>query len=232
MTGRLHSPEVDAIWENATDDAFINQVRKHGPELHLADGTWPTRSHCAGSATKAGYMWWTREAMPHLIMPLPVEPKPGKPGRFRLIHESQILNTLLKKWPFRMDNLKGFAKQTKRLGLPFTIDIAPAYRHVEIAARHFTLLGFHFEGTDCVYSCLPFSLGTSAYIFCRFPAMTAESLRRSGFVSAFIAYVGDFGGSVGPGARFGANERHRAPRRALRLGNRARQEQALFASPP
>ena len=45
------------------------------------------------------------------------------------------------KWPFRMDNLKDFAKQFKRLGRPFTIDMASAYHHVEIALHHRTLLG-------------------------------------------------------------------------------------------
>ena len=42
---------------------------------------------------------------PHLAMPLLVGPKPGKPGKFRLIHDFCLLSDLLRKWPFRMGNL-------------------------------------------------------------------------------------------------------------------------------
>ena len=144
-------------------------------------------------------------------MLLLVEPRPGKPGKFRLIHECRLLNELLEKWPFRMDNLRGCAKQTGRLDRLFTIDIAPAYHHIEIAACHSTMPGFHNGAVDYVYNCLPFGLGTSACVFCGFSAVTAEPLWCSGLVSALTAYDGDFGGSVGPVrdlARAGAIVRH------------------------
>ena len=128
------------------------------------------QNHCAGSAIKAKYMEWARGAIaellrhgaidtwashvqagrgvgnrPHLVMPLLPEPKPGKLGKFRLIHDCRLLSGSMEKWPFCMGNLRGFSKQTRCLGRLFAIDIASAYHHVEIA-----LPGFHFEGVDCV----------------------------------------------------------------------------------
>ena len=44
--------------------------------------------------------------------------------------------------------IKDFSKQIKRLDRLFTIGIASAYHHAEIAARYRKLLGFHFEGVD------------------------------------------------------------------------------------
>ena len=50
---------------------------------------------------------------PRLIMPLIVEPKPGRPGKFRLIHDCRHLNKLLDKWPFKVENLTNFVKQCR-----------------------------------------------------------------------------------------------------------------------
>jgi hypothetical protein len=130
-------------------------------------------------------------------MPLIVEPKPGRPGKFRLIHDCRHLNKLLDKWPFKMENLTDFVKQLSLMDKLFSIDIESAYHHVEVAPRHRTLLGFRFEGTTYVYTVLPFGLTTSASVFCAFTAVTAKAVRDSGLMSALIVYVDDFGGSVG-----------------------------------
>ena len=42
-------------------------------------------------------------ARPRMIMPLIVEPKPGRPDKFRLIHDCRVLNELLEKLPFKME---------------------------------------------------------------------------------------------------------------------------------
>ena len=136
-------------------------------------------------------------ASPRLVMPLIVEPKPGRPGKFRLIHDCRHLNKLLDKWPFKMENLTDFVKQLSLMDKLFSIDIESAYHHVEVAPRHRTLLGFRFEGTTYVYTVLPFGLTTSASVFCAFTAVTAKAVRDSGLVSALIVYVYDFGGSGG-----------------------------------
>ena len=83
-------------------------------------------------------------------MPLIVEPKPGRPGKFRLIHDCRHLNKLLDKWPFEMVNLTDFARQLSLLDKLFSIDIESAYHHVEVVPRHRTPLGFRFEGTTNV----------------------------------------------------------------------------------
>ena len=50
-------------------------------------------------------------ASPRMAMPLITEPKPGRPGKFRLIHDCRVLNELLEKLPFKMERLRDFVKQ-------------------------------------------------------------------------------------------------------------------------
>ena len=75
-------------------------------------------------------------------MPLIVEPKPGRPGKFRLIHDCRHLNKLLDKWPFQMENLTDFMKQLLLMDKLLSIGIKSAYHYVEVAPRHRTHLGF------------------------------------------------------------------------------------------
>ena len=190
--------------------------------MPLTDGIWPAAHDAGRNNIKTEYVEWAREAIselcnvgavstwddhvraghaegdePRLIMPLIVEPKPGRPGKFRLIHDCRHLNNLLDKWPFKMENLTDFVKQLSLMDKLFSIDIESAYHHVEVVPRHRTLLGFRFEDVTYVYNVLPFGLTTSASVFCAFTAVTAKAVRDSGLVSALIVYVDDFGGSVG-----------------------------------
>ena len=106
-------------------------------------------------------------------MPLIAEPKPGRPGKFRLIHDCRYLNQLLGKLPFQMESLHDFVKQLSHMDKLFSVDVESAYRYVEISPRHRTLVGFRFEGVTYVYNVLPFGLTTSASVFCLFTAVTA-----------------------------------------------------------
>jgi hypothetical protein len=222
LTGRLRQPEFEAAWRAATNDPFIHSVRLHGLALPLADGKWPERFNCGRNNIKTENVEWARRAIqelakhgavstwaehvanglgvgerPHMIMSLLVTPKSGKPGKFRLIHDCRPLNELLEKWAFKMERLSDFVKELSELDRLFSIDIQSAYHHVEIMPRFRTLLGFTFEGVDYVYNCLPFGLATSAYVFCKFTAVTARALRLSELVTALIVYVDDLGGSIG-----------------------------------
>jgi hypothetical protein len=96
----------------------------------LADGIWPAAHDAGRNNIKMEYVEWAREAISelcnvgavstwddhvraghadgdeaHLIMPLIMEPKPGRPGKSRLIHDCRHLNKLLDKWPFKMEYL-------------------------------------------------------------------------------------------------------------------------------
>ena len=107
-------------------------------------------------------------------MPLIVEPKPGRPGRCRLIHDCRFLNVLLDNWPFTMESLAQFVKELCFMDKLFSVDIESAYHHIEIAPRHRTLLlCFRFEGVIYVYNVLPFGLTTSANVFCMFTTVMA-----------------------------------------------------------
>ena len=106
--------------------------------MPLTDGIWPAAHDAGRNSIKAEHVEWAREAIgelcnvgavsawddhvragyaegdkPRLIMPLIVEPKPGRPGKFRLIHDCRHLNKLLDKWPFKMENLTNFVKQCR-----------------------------------------------------------------------------------------------------------------------
>ena len=222
ITGRLRSAAALLVWDRVTADPFVHRLLRTGLELPLIGGTWPDRHHCAGNSIKPEYMDWARDAIaelhthgavsrwsdfvaegkglgarPWMVMPLIVEPKPGRPGKFRLIHDCRILNELLERLPFKMERLQDFVKQLRSDDTLWSIDLASAYHHVEVNERFRTLIGFSFEGVDYVYNCLPFGLRTSAYAFARLTAVTAEVLRISGLVSALIVYLDDFGGSVG-----------------------------------
>jgi hypothetical protein len=197
-------------------------VRLHGLEVPLRGGVWPATHDAGQNSIKSEYVGWTRGGIselvtmgavstwadhvraghatgdkPWLIMPLIVEPKPGRSGRFRLIHDCRFLNVLLDKWPFTMESLAQFVKELSFMDKLFSVDIESAYHHIEIAPRHRTLIGFRFEGATYVYNVLPFGLTTSANVFCMFTAVTAQAVRASGLASALIVYVDDFGGSVG-----------------------------------
>ena len=92
----------------------------------------------------------------------------------------EALNELLEKLPFKMERLRDFVKQLCADDTLWSIDLLSAYSHAEVNERFRTLIGFNFEGTDCVYNCLPFGLRTSAYAFAKLTAVTAEVLRRAG----------------------------------------------------
>ena len=223
ITGRLRSAAALLVWDRVTADPFVHRLLRTGLELPLIGGTWPDRHHCAGNSIKPEYMDWARDAIaelhthgavsrwsdfvaegkglgarPWMVMPLIVEPKPGRPGKFRLIHDCRILNELLERLPFKMERLQDFVKQLRSDDTLWSIDLASAYHHVEVNERFRTLIGFSFEGVDYVYNRLPFGLRTSAYAFARLTAVTAGVLWISGLVSALIVYLDDFGGSPCP----------------------------------
>ena len=223
VTGKLRDPKVEAAWRAATNDEWLHDVRLNGLQLPLRDGVWPPRHHSNRNSIKPEYADWAREAVaelvthgavsewtefckeghatsarPHCVMPLIVEPKPGKPGKYRLIHDARYLNEYLIKTKFKLERLQDFVKELRHRDRMFALDLASAYHHVEIHPRFCTLIGFAFEGKDYVYRCLPFGLSVSAYVFCRFSEVTANAIRSSGLTTALVVYVDDFGGSSGP----------------------------------
>jgi hypothetical protein len=137
---------------------------------------------------------------PHCVMPLLVGEKGSSTPealKLRLIHDCRFINLFVEKRHFTLERLSNYLKQLREGDKQIVIDITSAYHHVEIAARFRTLLGFWFEGRYYVYNCLPFGLAISAYVFCMFTAITAESLRRSNLTTALMVYIDDFLASIG-----------------------------------
>ena len=223
VTGRLRSRRALEAWGRAISDPFVHRLLRTGLELPLVGGVWPDINICAGNSIKPEYAGWAHEALaellthgavswwtifvavgkgigarPRMIIPLIAEPKPGRPGKFRLIQDCRVLNELLEQLPFKMERLRDFVKQLCTGDTIWSIGLLSAYSHAEVNERFRTLIGFNSEGVDYVYNCLPFGLRTSAYASAKLTAVTAEVLRRSGLVTVLIGYLDDFGGSIGP----------------------------------
>ena len=179
ITGRqLGSAAALLMWDRATADPFVHRLLRTGLELPLIGGAWPDRHHCADNSIKPEYMDWARDAIaehgavsrwidfvaegkgvgarPWVLMPLIAEPKPGRPGKFRLIHDCRIPNDLPELFPFKMERLQDFVKQLCADGTLWSIDLASAYHHVEVNERFRILIGSSFEGVDYVHNYPPF----------------------------------------------------------------------------
>jgi len=225
VTGRLQEAEASKVWRASSSDPWLHDVRENGLQLPLINGVWPPRHTGNANCIKTEYMEWTRTAInelvqmgsvatwekhvaaghghgdrPHCVMPLLVGEKGSSTPealRLRLIHDCRFMNFFIEKRHFTLEKLPDYLKQLCQGDKQIVIDITSAYHHVEIAARFRTLLGFWFEGQFYVYNCLPFGLAISAYVFCMFTAITAESLRKSNLTAALMVYIDDFLASIG-----------------------------------
>jgi hypothetical protein len=203
-------------------DCLAPRLRTSAADALSRGGVYPPRYYASTNSIRPEYMSWASRAIqelramgaistwsdhvragyavgdrPWMVMPLIVQPKPGPPGRFRLIHDCWASDKRPVKLRFKMEALHHFVKQLSYLDKLFSADIESAYHHIEIVPRHRTLRCFSFDGVMYVYNVLPFGLTTSASVFCAFTAVTARALRNSGLVSALIVYVDDFCGSIG-----------------------------------
>ena len=129
----------------------MHRLLRTGLELPLVGGVWPDHQIRAGNSIKPEYAGWAREAVaemlthgavsrwtdcvaagkgsgarPRIIMPLIVGPKPGRPGKFVLIHDCRVLNELLGKLPFKMKRLRDFVKQLCADDTLWSIDLLSA----------------------------------------------------------------------------------------------------------
>ena len=184
------------MWRAHSASEWLHDVRLNGLQLPLINGKLPPQSHVDVNRIPAGeQLEWARGAVAEL-------------EQFSAVSKwSDVLSEgtassprpqFLEARPFKLEQLPGFVKQLQRNDRLFVADITSAYHHVVIAKRPRTPLGFTFDGIDYVYTCLPFGLSASAYVFCEFSAVTARALRRSGLTKALINYVDDLGGSIGP----------------------------------
>jgi hypothetical protein len=136
LAPRLRTSEAEAAWTAATSNEHQHRARRHGLEVLLANGILPAAHGAGGSSIKPEYAMQARDAInelcdvdavstsgdhvraghaesasPRLVMPLIVEPKPGRPGKFRLINDCRHLSKLLDKWPLKIGNSMEFLKQ-------------------------------------------------------------------------------------------------------------------------
>jgi len=127
-----------------------------------------------------------------------------------------------------IEQLVDFVKCLRRGDRLISTDLSSAYHHVGIHPAHWKYLGFELGGALYVFGVLPFGLSASAGTFCRFSAVAADMVRRSGLTSASIVYIDDFDFALGPdAARVAVGARPRVPhpqplRAPLRCARRGR----------
>jgi len=111
-----------------------------------------------------------------------------------------------------IEQLVDFVKCLRRGDRLISTDLSSAYHHVGIHPAHWKYLGFELGGALYVFGVLPFGLSASAGTFCRFSAVAADMVRRSGLTSASIVYIDDFDFALGPdAARVAVGARPRVP---------------------
>jgi hypothetical protein len=144
-------------------------------------------------------------AEPFFVMPIgALEKSSSTPAdrKLRLIHDCRAINEHLdlSNMGFKLEQLVDFVKCLRRGDRLISTDLSSAYHHVGIHPAHWKYLGFELGGALYVFGVLPFGLSASAGTFCRFSAVAADMVRKSGLTSASIVYIDDFGFALGPDA--------------------------------
>mmetsp|Transcript_11017 Transcript_11017/g.23048 ORF Transcript_11017/g.23048 Transcript_11017/m.23048 type:complete len:616 (-) Transcript_11017:203-2050(-) len=117
---------------------------------------------------------------PRLVSPIIVAEKPSSTPenrKYRLCHDLRRLNEFIKKYKFKLEQLADWGKSLARGDMLWSIDYESAYFHVPIRDHHHQFLGFEFDGRYYVFTCLPFGLSASPYIFTEVAKITARALR-------------------------------------------------------
>lgn len=99
-------------------------------------------------------------SIPHLILPLVVEPT--KP---RLCHDERFLNLWVKDMPFKLDTLNDVPRLINEDSFMTSVDDKSGYDHILLEDESRTLFGIQFGGWYMVYNTLPFGFKASAYIY-------------------------------------------------------------------
>lgn len=124
--------------------------------------------------------------------------------KLRLIHdlsgpEGYNANAFASSPPFSYPSAVKFASTLQRNDFIWKGDVEAAFRLIPVRPRDAPLLAFHFEGTLCVDTRLPFGHALSPYYFVNFvgrPVLYVAVSRGAGLLGAIAAYVDDFfGGS-------------------------------------
>ena len=122
--------------------------------------------------------------LPHLIMPLTVEP--SKP---RLCHDERFLNLWINDNPFQLENLKHVPRMVSKSARMIVTDDKSGYEHVKLTQQSETYFGFQFGGWVFSYTVLPFGWKASAIIYQTIGMQITSFLRKLDVLT--LQYIDD-----------------------------------------
>lgn len=115
-------------------------------------------------------------------------PKPDGSNRF--IFNLKELNKFIKPPHFKMEDIRSVIKLVSPKDFMGSLDLKDAYFIVPIYKKHKKFLKFRFEEKMFQFTCLPFGLCTSPYIFTKIMKPVVSKLRLEGML--LILYLDDF----------------------------------------
>ena len=101
--------------------------------------------------------------LPQVVNPLSVAKNSS--GKLRLILDLRYVNLHLYKESIRFDDWRSFKHCLTKSGFAYKFDLKKGYHHIDIFEQHQTFLGFCWEGSNYVFTVLPFGLSPAPNIF-------------------------------------------------------------------
>lgn len=114
-------------------------------------------------------------------------PKPD--GTHRFILNLKKLNQYIKTYHFKYEDMKVATKLISKNDFMISLDLQDAFFMVSVHKNYRKYLRFEFNNKTYEFSCLPFGLSTSPYIFTKILKPALSFLRSQGYVS--VMYLDD-----------------------------------------
>ena len=127
----------------------------------------------------------TPGSLPHLILPLGVEP--SKP---RFIWDGRYLNLWMGGLPFFLEMLGKLPGMIPEGAKALSTDLKNGYYHVQLHPSSYKYFGFVLRDVVYVYTVLPFGWSPAAYIFQELTDTIVNYVRVSGYPC--VGYIDDF----------------------------------------
>ena len=127
----------------------------------------------------------SRYPMPHMVLPLGVEPK--KP---RLIWDARWLNLMCVHNSFSMDGVGKVSQCSWRGAHQVTLDHKAGYHHVALNPDSWQYFGFEWQGVFYVFTVLAFGWCSAPFIYASLSEAVARYLRARGIPT--LTWIDDF----------------------------------------
>lgn len=202
--GRLRNYLLN--WESITDDPFILQCVTgykipflHTPNQsalrHKIKNSQSDKDLCKAIADlfDKGAIENCNPIAGQFLSPYFLVPKPDGTNRFIL--NLKQLNEYVKTEHFKLEDMKTATKLVSPESYMITIDLQDAYFLVPVDKHYRKFLRFRFQNKTYQFTCLPFGLSSSPFVFTKILKPVISNLRQKGFISVIflddILCIGD-----------------------------------------